>query len=147
MPANRALGDGDGLFQARLPLCVLNAIDIFLAVFEFEGIGRDLRQINLIKLAVIKHNRQALLDGNAQMMPAMRADIVVRRQIPVEQHPITGRALLPQIIGNLFLLPHDGAHLGTNKITKPIHVKILSCHPCVMQGSRCLFPRFLPSQE
>jgi hypothetical protein len=76
----------------------------------------DLRQGNLIKGPIIKHHVEAFSHSQAQMMPAVVADIQTLREVAVEKHALTFRAFLPEVIGHFLLLTHEGANARRKQI-------------------------------
>jgi hypothetical protein len=77
--------------------CSLQAISVFLGVFELQRVFGDLGQGQHLE-AGIEQQRQPRVGADAAMMLAFRADREVRLVFLHEQHFLTRRALDPQIL-------------------------------------------------
>ena len=113
--ADLAFGHHDGVVAAGLAAGFLDPVGIGLPVLEFQRIRDDLAQFDLTMLPFIEQQGQALVHSDAQVMTAVGTDPLVGRQLAVKNHLTAGRALFPEVVGDV-LLGDQRADLRPHKV-------------------------------
>src|SRR5438128_1000212 len=107
----RVSGD-DRVAAPGLRLRGRDPFGIRLAVDEAERIGRGEIGVGLPERARVRQELDALLCPELEVVPALRAHVEVPRELLVEQHLATARALRPEVRGE-FLRP------SAERVAKP----------------------------
>ncbi|CAM3338581.1 hypothetical protein PANO111632_14890 [Paracoccus nototheniae] len=100
-PADLSLGDQHGLFFAGGFLRGLHAVGIFLLVPELQRVDDRIGNLHLDEGAAVEQRAKAFARGDPHMVIAVRADVQIVRQFPVEQHGPAFGAFGPQILGHI----------------------------------------------
>src|SRR5262249_22074337 len=110
-----------GFLAAGLVAGVADAVLIFALVAEMERIGRHFRRRKFLEHARVEQRGETLLRTDAHVMAALRADVLRRDQVAMEDHLAAGRAFAPEILRRLRLVGHQAFDPGADEIGNPVH--------------------------
>ena len=110
-----AMGNGQGIGGTGFHLGVLEAFGIALAVAELKRVDDGLGKLNDVIGAVVEQHLETNRRRQAHVVAAMVTDLERLLQIAMEDHFAAARALVPQVVGDLFLADKF-PELGTDEI-------------------------------
>ncbi|MBA7468829.1 hypothetical protein ES707_04084 [subsurface metagenome] len=114
-----AVADLHRVIQSGLGAGILQAIDIFALVAEFQGIGGNLGQRDVVPRLVVEDRLQPRHRAHAHVVVGPGDDELVGLDILVE-HELSGiRTLDPQILRRL--TPQHVADLRPDDVGEPVH--------------------------
>ena len=114
-----AVADLDGVVQPGAGARILDAVGIFPLVAEFQGIGHDLGQRDVVPGLVVEDRFQPRHRAHAHVVVRARNDELVGLDILIEHELPRIGALDPQILRRL--AAQDVADLRPDHIGEPIH--------------------------
>jgi hypothetical protein len=112
----------NGVLAVGLLARLLQPIDIFALVPEFQGIGRHRRKLQGFIDAVIKHGFQSQVRRQAVVMIGARKDKLVGFKVTVKNHLAGFRILDPHVFRHIALDTKNGADFRPDKILDPVHL-------------------------
>ena len=119
------MGNDDRVQFAGLGPRILQAVDIFLLILEFQRIIGRLGQFDPLIEALVKQHLQPRLDLEAEMLAAMRTNIECGLKVAMKHHVAADRAAVPQIFRH-FARGDQPLELGADEIGQPVHDGTLS---------------------
>ena len=132
----RAARGGQRFLTRRLGARRFEFVGIFLLAAELERIGGDRRRRQFLELAGVEDGGEALRRADAHMEAALRADVLRRHEIAVEDHLAAARAFLPEIFRRVALAAtaHQALDARTDEIGDPVHGSNLAQTSCAPHG-------------
>ena len=105
-------------------LRVLQAVGVLLLVAEAERVDRRLGHLQPGPAALVEERPEPVLGTDPHVEAAVRADPLVLVEVAVEDHPLAGRALVPEILRHLRLARAggvEGPDLRADVVGEPAH--------------------------
>ena len=105
-----------------LGLGLAQTVGVFLLVAEAQRVGRAARHLQPLPATLVEQGFEPVVGPDPHMVVTMRADALVGVEVAVEDHPLAGRALLPEILRHLGLVARiEGADLRPDIVGEPAH--------------------------
>src|SRR5262249_32204491 len=82
-------------------------------------------QFDAREAAIAEQDLEPLLGADAQMMPAIAADMEIGFELAVKQHLLAAGTLRPQIVQNRFF-GDDRPDLWQDEVAQPIHRRLVA---------------------